>query len=174
MVFRTATTNDVKAIATLHADSWKIAYRGILSDEYLDGGVVENRVEVWSARFQNPKETQHIIVAEEEGRLKGFACIFANEDARWGALIDNLHVAPHLKGRGIGKKLIIKAADWVRTHYPGSALHLWVYEKNVAARAFYDKMSGKNVERQLHDNPDGSSAYALRYVWEDLDSELLA
>jgi len=34
---------DEAAIARLHADSWRAAYRGILRDDFLDDTVVANR-----------------------------------------------------------------------------------------------------------------------------------
>ena len=36
LTLREGTEHDAAAIAQLHADSWRSAYRGMLSDEYLD------------------------------------------------------------------------------------------------------------------------------------------
>jgi hypothetical protein len=36
VTLRDATEHDSPAIARLHADSWRSAYRGMLSDDYLD------------------------------------------------------------------------------------------------------------------------------------------
>ena len=35
---RSMTADDVPIVAALHAASWRRAYRGILGDDYLDGG----------------------------------------------------------------------------------------------------------------------------------------
>lgn len=49
--YREAEATDADKIATLHAESWKRAYRGHLSDAYLDGPIEDERRSVWQARF---------------------------------------------------------------------------------------------------------------------------
>jgi len=44
--------------------------------------------------------------------------VFAKEDEDWGSLIDNLHVAPGLGRRGIGRALMGAAAGWLTTNFP--------------------------------------------------------
>ncbi len=167
MTYRKAKSTEAEAIARLHAQSWQVAYKGILSDTFLDNDVLDNRLKVWTERFKNPPINEFICVAVDNDLIKGFVCVYGNDDAQWGALIDNLHVLPELKGQGIGKRLMEEAAKWVREHYPDSGFYLWVYEDNQLARRFYEKMGGKNVEKHLHDNPGGGASYALRYVWVD-------
>jgi ribosomal protein S18 acetylase RimI-like enzyme len=65
--------------------------------------------------------------------------------------------------------LLSLAANWVKENYPNSKLHLWVLEENYAARGFYDKLGGKNIERVLEQSPSAGDAYVLRYGWENLD-----
>ena len=165
MIYRNANKNDVAAIANLHAESWRSTYRGMMSDAYLDGDVFEERFKHWKARFDLPKDNQYIIVAIENDKLVGFACVFGDDDAKWGSLIDNLHVRPDLKRQGIGKYLIQKAMSWVHEHYPEKGVYLWVFEDNIASRRFYEAIGGINVEKIWHPNEDGTAAYALRYAW---------
>ena len=54
MIYREAISADAASVAALHAKSWRVAYRGILRDEFLDGDVVQNRVEVWEKRLTAP------------------------------------------------------------------------------------------------------------------------
>jgi len=35
MIIREATHNDIPALAKVHVDTWRTAYRGIMPDEYL-------------------------------------------------------------------------------------------------------------------------------------------
>ena len=44
--FREATRADAMAVARLHAESWRVHYRGAYRDAYLDGDVVEDRIRV--------------------------------------------------------------------------------------------------------------------------------
>ena len=170
ITYREALLADADAIAALHARSWQQHYRGILRDAYLDREVEEDRRAVWHERFQHPKPTQYVVVADEEGLINGFACIYAQHDPQWGALLDNLHVSPHWQGRGVGRALMQASAQWVRQQEKEEGLYLWVFEKNTAARAFYDSVGGTHQERTIVDNPDGGQGVVFRYVWPDVTS----
>lgn len=164
--FKIAEPQDAVLIAQLHTESWRSAYRGILKDSFLDGDILQNRLEVWEKRFVKPSPNQHIIIAENVGEPIGFVCIYGADDDTWGSLVDNLHVLPHLKGQGIGQLLLQKAMDWSKEHYPQSGIYLWVYEDNHAARQFYKKMGSQEADAHLHDNPGGGTANAIRCVWK--------
>jgi ribosomal protein S18 acetylase RimI-like enzyme len=129
--------------------------------------VLFDRLNVWTERFGKREINRLIYVAVEKETVKGFVCVYGNDDPKWGALIDNLHVLPELKGQGIGKRLMQEAAKWVSEKYSNPNFYLWVYEDNTAAKRFYEKMGGENVETQLYENPDGGSSNILRYVWRD-------
>ncbi|MBI5268002.1 MAG: GNAT family N-acetyltransferase, partial [candidate division Zixibacteria bacterium] len=58
MRFRIATPADAPAIAELHAASWRTAYRGVLSDTYLDGNIIDERTAVWHSRLTSPEPHQ--------------------------------------------------------------------------------------------------------------------
>jgi ribosomal protein S18 acetylase RimI-like enzyme len=165
---RRAQAADEPAIARLHADSWRTAYRGILRDDFLDGTVSANRRELWSSRFSIDREDQLILVSEESGEIQAFACAFLDADPEWGTLLDNLHVIPGLKGRGLGRQLMSKVAENIQQHGLHSTLHLWVYEQNTQARGFYERLGGVIADCVAEAAPDGSRVNALRYVWREL------
>jgi len=165
---RAATAADSSAIAALHVASWQSAYRGLLSDAYLDGPAPAERAALWEQRFREPKPNQHVIVAEADGRLTGFACAFGADDPQWGTLLDNLHVAPDLKGRGLGKALLRAIAEWCAASHPGVPLHLWVLEGNERAIRFYEALGGRRADRTTWTAPDGHTVYDLRYAWPDV------
>jgi GNAT superfamily N-acetyltransferase len=173
VVFRSATATDSKAIASLHTESWRDAYRGILPDAYLDESIVEERARLWQARFLSPDiERRHIVLAEVEGTLVGFACVLLDKEPQWGACLDNLHVLPRYKRRGLGKQLFSKAAQWVKSREPEWPIHLWVFEDNIAARRFYDALGGERVEHRTQKVLEGIERPSLRYVWHDLQKLL--
>ena len=90
---RSAEPSDARAIAELHARSWRESYRGSFRDEYLDGDLVGERLRVGRERLDRPPAGQLVEVAIDRGELIGFVCAYGDHDARWGSLIDNLHVA---------------------------------------------------------------------------------
>jgi ribosomal protein S18 acetylase RimI-like enzyme len=169
MIVRSARASDAEAIAELHAESWSRAYRGILRDEYLDGPVMADRRQVWADRLLSGPvpETMLVSLIEEESAIIGFVSVFLDVDPDWGALIDNLHVSVAAQGRGLGRRLMGLAAEWMLRQRPRSRLHLWVYERNTAARGFYQRLGGVIVGRESYHAPDGASVEVLQYGWEN-------
>jgi steroid delta-isomerase-like uncharacterized protein len=167
---RRAGEGDVEAVARLHAESWRSAYRGFLSDAYLDGPVLSDRLALWREKLTS-HDTDSLLVllasrASQEAEPIGFACAILDEDETWGALLDNLHVLPAWKGKGLGRRLMEEAVLWVASQRPSSPLHLWVLEENEEARSFYDRLSGRPVDRKLWSAPDGRGLPLIRYVWD--------
>lgn len=168
MIFRRATFKDYQDIAALHALSWQRAYRDVLSSEYLEKEVVKERKKIWAERLDknNTNEKQWVLLLEDDEKLLGFICIIAEEDSQYGSLIDNLHVHPDFKRKGLGKQLLQRGIDWAKSNYPASSVYLWVYTVNTNAILFYEKMEGKNVGTKVLNNPDGGAAPACRILWE--------
>ena len=162
-----ADVGDTAAIAALHIESWRSAYRGLLPDEFLDGPVVQNRVDLWNARMPAPDPHRRLVLkALANQELVGFVCVLLDAEPSWGALLDNLHVKPEVKGIGIGHRLFQAARDWVAVAAPGQPMHLTVMEGNVAARRFYDRQGGAIAERKVKEVVPGTYVAILRYVWE--------
>jgi GNAT superfamily N-acetyltransferase len=169
MQIRDARPSDLDPIAQLHAQSWRLAYRGILSDAFLNGDLVAERTALWRERFDTPADRQSIVVAEKDGALLGFACAFGAHDAQWGSLLENLHVAPEHKGSGIGTQRVRHVARWCADTQAAEGLHLWVLAGNTAAQAFYRRMGAEAVEDSEWDAPDGKRVAELRFAWPRLE-----
>lgn len=90
VVLRRAKPDDVGAIAALHADSWRRHYRGAYSDEFLDGDVRADRLQVWTERFAADSANTATILAEDDGVLVGFVHLVFDEDREWGSLVDKV------------------------------------------------------------------------------------
>ena len=68
--FREADAQDAAAIAQLHAESWRSAYRGILSDDYLDNQVQSERASLWQSRFAERPAGSYSASLFDAGRAK--------------------------------------------------------------------------------------------------------
>jgi GNAT superfamily N-acetyltransferase len=165
IVLRHAGEADAETLGRLHALSWRSAYRGILADAFLAGPVLADRLSVWQRRLAVAAPASQLVVLACEGEVAlGFVCVLLDAEPP-GPLLDNLHVLPQARGSGLGRRLFLRAARWVAERRPGAPMHLWVYSRNRAARAFYDKLGGVLDGRWRKTAPDGRRLLILRYSW---------
>eukprot|EP00039_Didymoeca_costata_P014136 m.225218 g.225218 ORF g.225218 m.225218 type:complete len:182 (-) comp15955_c0_seq5:1728-2273(-) len=163
-----ATASDWETVADLHARSWQVAYKGIMSDEYLDGPVFDERRGVWETRFKN-SDMFPTWICQVNGYAAGFACVKkapGGVEEKLGVFIDNLHVLADFQRRGIATRLMQACWAWSKENYPEKKLHLTVYEDNKKACAFYSAIGGHSCDPHMYTAEDGSQNMCLRYVWE--------
>jgi len=168
LIYRPATPSDAATVADLHTRSWQLHYRGILSDHYLDTTAPAERLRLWQERFARGVPEQWVLLCEDNRQVIGFACVLLHHDPEWGSLLDNLHVLADHQGRGIGRQLLRRAAQWVQAR-GGNRLYLWVFTENQAAIRVYEHLGGERVGTEYFPGPDGGQHPAHRYVWKKLN-----
>jgi GNAT superfamily N-acetyltransferase len=137
---RSATPDDARPVAEVHVASWRHAYRAVLPDEYLDRLSVDEREAMWLGAFADPDKRSGAFVAEEGGRIVGFAsfCPSRDEDAPAGTgEVPAIYVEPSAMGKGVGRELLEEATAELRLAGFTRAT-LWVLEANERARRFYE------------------------------------
>ena len=165
MELRFATSADINSIATLHANSWRIAYADALSADYLKHHADHDRLTLWRERLTNPADNQRVIVIDDSGTLAGFACLFLAADPVLGTLVDNLHVVSTHHRSGLGTTLMKQAREVIRNECPARPVHLGVVQSNVRAQRFYKKLGGEQKEEYKWNSPDGGEVACFLYVW---------
>ena len=81
MKYREATAADAAAIAGLHAESWRLHYRGAFLDSFLDGNVVEDRMAEWTSRLAQAGPDRYTVAGFlDDGTIAGFAHTFLDAD----------------------------------------------------------------------------------------------
>jgi ribosomal protein S18 acetylase RimI-like enzyme len=169
IVIRPATEADVATMAAIHAASWRDAYAHILTPEFLNGCIEADRLAVWSQRLRDCPLTQLVNVAfDSTGRAQAFICSYCDFDPTWGTLIDNLHVHPQARGRGIGERLFRAIVGQLSTRGSSSGLHLWVFEANVAGLRFYRRLGGRVVGMDNSSIQAAGGKVVLRVYWPTL------
>ncbi len=165
--FRSAVKSDFKAIAMLHAKSWQQNYRGTFSDHFLDHEVLDERLEVWKNRLENPRGNQFIDLVEIDNAFVAFICGYVDDHPKYGTLIDNLHVDSKFIGQGIGEKLMRDTAIFLKEKNKLS-MYLWVLASNASAIRFYERIGGIAAET-VNDFDIGDRAITkTRYHWPNL------
>lgn len=170
ITIREARLDDLANIAELHAQSWRENYNQVLSADYLDKKVFTEREAVWTARFNNPKSNQLVLVAELAGVFCGFICVLGANHPQYGTIIDNLHVKKASKGQGTGSRLLDAAASWSMTNYSGHDLYLEVLACNSKAIGFYEAKGAKNIATAYWHTPCGNKVKEFIYSWGSPDN----
>jgi ribosomal protein S18 acetylase RimI-like enzyme len=141
MRIREAEPSDAEAIASIHVRAWQDAYRGQLSDEYLDGLRVEERVGMQRRMLVEPREGWTTWVALDDDGVVGFAVTGPSEDSdaddRTGEVYA-IYVEPTCVGTGVGRSLFERVVGDLRSRGFAEAT-LWVLETNERARRFYER-----------------------------------
>lgn len=137
---RRAEHRDASALAVVHVRSWQWAYRGLISDSYLDALSIERRT-ADHRQWLSPPTPYSTWVADLEGRILGFCTCGPSRDPNADtstAEIGALYLERDAVGRGIGRQLLLHAiADLRRRGY--TVVTLWVLDTNERARRFYER-----------------------------------
>lgn len=125
-VLRQATIRDASGIADVHMEARRHAM------PYLPELHGDEETRSWLEHVVLP--TQQVWVAEREGRVIGFAALIGN-------VLEHLYVYPSEQGTGVGSALLLAAQAACERE-----LSLWTFQRNEAARAFYDRRGFVAVE----------------------------
>lgn len=164
---RPAERADAEAIASVHIDSWRWAYRGLLPSGYLRRLREGELAARWERRLSLVELDEAIRVVEIDGRVGGFVNFGPRrDDPTWlghAGEIYMLYLEPSLVGRGLGARLITQAFDElarVRCHW----VVVWVLAKNHPARRFYER-AGMRLDGARRWDPFGDRAVpVVRYA----------
>lgn len=148
-MIRNAKISDVHQIAKVRNDTWKTTYKGIISDNYLEHLNDESKAQS-CARFLN-ESNKYILVHEFDANklINGFIQFGTpNEDMEVDSEIYALYVLEEFQGQGIGKLLIKKAMELLKTNGMKTAI-LWVFQDNLNAKSFYEHIGGTRHKTKL-------------------------
>lgn len=136
---------DIEQIAKIIDEDWKIAFKGIIDEDYLKNLNYKDR----EKRIRDKYQKEKAIVYDDNGTIKGFCRFGENrDDEKELAEIYALYVKNDERRTGIGEKLITKAKEILKERGYEEVL-LWCLEENKNARNFYEKVGGKLYKERL-------------------------
>jgi len=159
---------DAEQILALHLRSWRETYRGLMPDAFLDGPALPQRLRTWYVQMALPRENRLLAVAEHRERIAGFICVHALADRDFGSRVESLHVLAELQRLRAGTLLMLHGAQWLQSRgarAAGAGVYLWVMQRNMRARRFYDRLGGTEVARRERADPSGGNVLHCRYAW---------
>ena len=164
-IIRNVEEKDLKKVAEISVKGWKYAYRGIIDDEYLDS----MDANVTYERMKSNYKEGHFIVAADGERILAF-CRYSDvyrdnpDDDKIDCELCAIYVDWEIRGNGIGSAIV----EFVKNYFKSIGKHtmiLWCLRDNMSARAFYEKMGGK--EEGLKSFEKGGKTYQeVGYVYD--------
>jgi ribosomal protein S18 acetylase RimI-like enzyme len=132
-----ASLQDAEGIAIAHVSAWQTAYRGIVSDTFLDAMSVTDRSARWRALLGDSECT--IIVYKVEDQVLGFISFGKHREPQASpeeGEVWTMYVHPTAWRTGVGRTLIAEALSALE-HRGCTSTWVWVLAANAQAIAFY-------------------------------------
>ncbi len=142
---RTARPEDAGEIATVHDNSWREAYRGIIPGKELEKMISRRGPRWWKSAV---KRGSNILVLDFDESVVGYATYGRNR-ARgipYRGEIYELYLTPEFQGIGLGRRLF-KAARADLARHNCDSIVVWSLEENSRAVDFYRHLGGNAVKR---------------------------
>lgn len=154
-------TDDLLAVSNIYERSWKSAYRGIIPDEYLDG--------IPSGQWANGLNAsgRYSILLFDNDILLGTSsyCKARMDDMEGYGEIVSIYLLPEAMHKGYGKKLMLAVISALK-NMGYQKVYLWVLEKNINARRFYERFGFMLSGRILTDTFAGKELKEVQYILE--------
>lgn len=159
ILVRAARPDDADAVAAAHIEGWRVGYRGLFPDEFLDDPrFADERLERWRQWTWDSLPGSSMLVGVLDDRVVGFAHLGPERDStdpHTGAGADGsvgevsgFYLHPSAWGTGTASALMARSVEHLVTDGFASAV-LWVLRDNPRARAFYAKAGWAPTGREL-------------------------
>lgn len=143
MIIREVELTDVPTMAQVHVNSWKVHYRGIMNQAFLDSLDVSARAERWAKALSDPTNPNVTLVGEIQNQVVGFVSVGPPRKdfySGWGELMA-LYLDTREQKKGLGRALF-NAGEAQLKQMGFSKFYLWVLRDNPT-RGFYERVGGK-------------------------------
>jgi len=107
--------------------------------------------------YQAPRGA--FFVVSREGSIVGSVGVERTADG--AAELHRLYLDPDLRGRGLGRALVLAVLEWCRVHGIGR-LTLWSDTRFARAHLLYERMGFERIgERELPEDPNRTREYGF-------------
>ena len=130
---------DIDEVSKIIVDDWKIAYKGIIDNDYLKNLNYYDRAK----RIKEKYSKQKALVYITNNEIKGYCRFGENRDdnKQYGEIYA-LYIKYNERNNGIGKELVKKAMQILKSRGYKETV-IWCLKENMNGRKFYEKIGGK-------------------------------
>ena len=169
---RPARPADALAIGAVHVAAWRSAYAGILPNAYLARLSVTRQAAMYERTILRGAVVRIAVdEAAEPGRPRvvGFATAARRAHSLGDGEIETLYVLDDWRERGVGRQLLMTAAQGLAEAGCTSAF-VWVLRDNPS-RWFYQRMGGREAGTGTV-TVAGGAIPQVAYVWNPIETVL--
>jgi len=159
---------DADALARLHVATWRETYAGLLPGGYLAAMNAKVHARRWRLQLTRARAGEVVLAAEGAGGLVGYCAGAVPGLSGQGAAAEifTLYLLRSVQRMGLGRRLL-KAAALALAGQGATSLTLWVLNKNLPARAFYERNGGR-AAAQRPVRGWGGDLMETAYLWDDI------
>ncbi|MFF2244014.1 GNAT family N-acetyltransferase [Arthrobacter sp. NPDC058130] len=168
MSVRAATEDDAARLAEIHIAAWRATYRGVMTDEYLDGLDAERAATAWRRNILEPREGTLHLVVQSGDEVVGFAILgpATGDTATGTGQVHAINVHPDWWAQGAGS-ILFAAAEQMFIERGYRRAFLWVAAGNNRAISFYNKRGwlddGATLEDPRFDPPVSENRHSRTF-----------
>lgn len=165
MIIREASFLDAAGIAKVHVDTWRTAFRGIVSEEYLNQLTYEQLTEHIVTMFRGSNGIFGYVAETQPGEIIGFAAGGPEQSGRsdYRGELYGLFVTENHQRCGVGHRLFDSVAQKLSKMGINSMI-VWVFAENPRLD-FYEALGGKELGKRMTEI--GGKEYAeVAYGWD--------
>lgn len=154
---------DAADIAGVFAESWRLAYAGMIPEPAL-GRIIATRDATWWGKTLKSKEA--VLVMEVGDKLAGYATYGRARVAgkRYAGEIYELYLGPVYQGLGFGEHMF-EACRARLDHHKIKGLIVWALADNTQACHFYWRRGGRPVAATKERFAGGAALEKVAFGW---------
>lgn len=170
MNIRKAKKSDAKQVATVHVETWRTAYRGIVSDNFLDNKLsIKRSAENIEKNFNLPIAPIFLVAENKNGRIIGFCRGGFNREKetfpQYSGELMAIYILDKYQRQSVGISLVKVFCDELRKMNLNNMI-IRTLEKSKY-KEFYKKIGGKSIGKSKI-NIGGSELAVITFGFDEL------
>lgn len=165
MKIREAKAGDEKKIADVIISTWKVAYRGIVPDDFLDVLTTEQHEKLFKKNISEKTET--ILVLENNAeKVVGMISGGVDRSREYDCEIVAIYILPEYQKKGLGSCLFKEMITSHKRHNYKTMV-IWTFKENKDS-GFYEKLGGE-IRLENTCFIGNTKIPIVGFIWDDIN-----